>query len=130
MLFFYEIEVIRISNLTLTPVTFAFPGQDIEVVSRTDEELGLGRETQLTAEELERVGQEDFYEQLAASIAPEIFGHADIKKALLLQLVGGVDRNAAGMKIRGEHRQLKIVCSHINSVVCSCNMCDKRSIKN
>uniref|UniRef100_H2Z691 DNA replication licensing factor MCM7 n=1 Tax=Ciona savignyi TaxID=51511 RepID=H2Z691_CIOSA len=44
---------------------------------------------------------DDFYDKLANSIAPEIYGHEDIKKALLLLLVGGVDRNANGMKIRG-----------------------------
>jgi len=43
----------------------------------------------------------DFYEKLASSIAPEIYGHDDIKKALLLLLVGGVDKNPNGMKIRG-----------------------------
>lgn len=40
-------------------------------------------------------------DQLAMSIAPEIFGHLDLKKALLLQLVGGVDVKRKGMKIRG-----------------------------
>lgn len=45
----------------------------------------------------------DPYGRLASSIAPEIFGHEDVKKALLLQLVGGVTRNLAdGMKIRGD----------------------------
>lgn len=39
--------------------------------------------------------------RLATSIAPEIYGHLDLKKALLLLLVGGVDVNANGMKIRG-----------------------------
>jgi DNA replication licensing factor MCM7 len=40
---------------------------------------------------------------LASSIAPEIFGHADIKRALLLQLTGGVTRKLNdGMKIRGD----------------------------
>ena len=43
-----------------------------------------------------------FYLNLARSIAPEIFGMEDIKKALLLLLVGGVDKNMSdGMKIRG-----------------------------
>lgn len=46
--------------------------------------------------------EEDFYDKLASSIAPEIYGHEDVKKALLLLLVGGVDRNPHGMKIRGE----------------------------
>ena len=42
------------------------------------------------------------YLNLAKSIAPEIFGMEDIKKALLLLLVGGVDKNMPdGMKIRG-----------------------------
>lgn len=45
----------------------------------------------------------DLYDKLAASIAPEIFGHVDVKKALLLLLVGGVTKNMAdGMKIRGD----------------------------
>ena len=40
---------------------------------------------------------------LSSSIAPEIFGHADIKRALLLQLTGGVSRKLPdGMKIRGD----------------------------
>lgn len=43
------------------------------------------------------------YERLSQSIAPEIFGHADIKRALLLVLVGGVTKEMKdGMKIRGD----------------------------
>lgn len=46
--------------------------------------------------------QGDVYEKLASSIAPEIYGHLDVKKALLLQMVGGVDRKMKdGMGIRG-----------------------------
>lgn len=45
--------------------------------------------------------EENFYEKLAGSIAPEIYGHEDVKKALLLLLVGGIDRIPNGMKIRG-----------------------------
>lgn len=47
--------------------------------------------------------EEDFYEKLAGSIAPEIYGHEDVKKALLLLLVGGVEQAPRGMKIRGEN---------------------------
>lgn len=44
----------------------------------------------------------DLYERLAYSIAPEIYGHDDIKKALLLQLIGGVTREKKdGGMIRG-----------------------------
>ncbi|KAI0780553.1 MCM-domain-containing protein [Trametes elegans] len=43
------------------------------------------------------------YMKLAQSIAPEIYGHLDVKKALLLLLVGGVTKNMGdGMKIRGD----------------------------
>lgn len=44
---------------------------------------------------------EGFYDRLSSSIAPEIYGHEDLKKALLLLLVGGVDKSPYGMKIRG-----------------------------
>lgn len=56
---------------------------------------------ELTEEEVRQIAEEDFYEKLATSIAPEIYGHEDIKKALLLLLVGGVDKSPNGMKIRG-----------------------------
>lgn len=56
---------------------------------------------EMTDAEMEIISQEDIYERLANSIAPEIFGHMDVKKALLLSLVGGVDANETGMKIRG-----------------------------
>lgn len=43
------------------------------------------------------------YEYLARSIAPEIFGHLDVKKALLLLLIGGVTKEMGdGMRIRGD----------------------------
>jgi DNA replication licensing factor MCM7 len=41
--------------------------------------------------------------KLSSSLAPEIFGHKDIKRSLLLQLVGGVTRKLPdGMRIRGD----------------------------
>jgi len=71
----------------------------IILINKTeDEELG---EEEISKEELRQLQDDDFYEKLASSIAPEIYGHEDIKKALLLLLVGGVDRNPSGMKIRG-----------------------------
>jgi len=71
----------------------------IVLMSKADEaEVDL---TEITDEEIRQMDEDDFYEKLSASIAPEIFGHEDIKKALLLLLVGGVDRNPNGMKIRG-----------------------------
>lgn len=56
---------------------------------------------ELTDEEVNILAGENIYERLASSIAPEIYGHMDIKKSLLLTLVGGVDASETGMKIRG-----------------------------
>lgn len=45
----------------------------------------------------------EIYHRLAASIAPEIYGHDDVKKAILLLMVGGLTREMQdGMKIRGD----------------------------
>jgi MCM P-loop domain len=47
--------------------------------------------------------QGNVYSRLASSIAPEIWGHEDIKKVLLLQMVGGTGLNLHdGLKIRGD----------------------------
>ncbi|XP_031465949.1 DNA replication licensing factor MCM7 [Phasianus colchicus] len=67
-------------------------------MSKSEDDAG---DEELTPEELQKITEEDFYEKLAASIAPEIYGHEDVKKALLLQLVGGVERSPHGMRIRG-----------------------------
>jgi len=57
-----------------------------------------------TNRQVEEASQKgNLYELAARSIAPEIFGHENVKKALLLALVGGVTKNMSdGMKIRGE----------------------------
>merc|ERR1712038_1183685 len=71
----------------------------IAVINKTeDEEM---EDEEITQEELRQLQEDNFYEALSSSIAPKIYGHDDIKKALLLLLVGGVDRNPSGMKIRG-----------------------------
>lgn len=51
----------------------------------------------------ELVNSRDAYSRLARSIAPEIYGHEDVKKALLLQLVGGLTRILGdGVRLRGD----------------------------
>ncbi|CUM67635.1 DNA replication licensing factor MCM7 [Priceomyces carsonii] len=45
----------------------------------------------------------DIYNKLAKSIAPEIYGHLDVKKVLLLLLCGGVTKEIGdGLRIRGD----------------------------
>mmetsp|Transcript_18446 Transcript_18446/g.50644 ORF Transcript_18446/g.50644 Transcript_18446/m.50644 type:complete len:796 (+) Transcript_18446:108-2495(+) len=60
---------------------------DDEISRRVDEEWKKG----------------NIYETVAKSIAPEIFGHVDVKKAMLLSLIGGFTKTMKdGLKIRGE----------------------------
>ncbi|KAM4643497.1 LOW QUALITY PROTEIN: DNA replication licensing factor MCM7-like [Amazona ochrocephala] len=78
--------------------TFLEAHQVVKMTKSEEEEMGT---EELSEEELQHITKEDLYERLAASIAPEIYGHEDVKKALLLLLVGGVERNLRGLKIRG-----------------------------
>ncbi|CAI5480109.1 unnamed protein product [Closterium sp. Yama58-4] len=54
-------------------------------------------------QQLAAQGSSDVFSRLARSIAPEIYGHDDVKKVLLLLLVGAPTRTLPdGMKIRGD----------------------------
>jgi DNA replication licensing factor MCM6 len=45
----------------------------------------------------------EIYRNLAASIAPAVSGHEEVKKGILLMLVGGVNkRTREGVNIRGD----------------------------
>lgn len=62
---------------------------------------------QLTVEQ--REGLEEMrrdralYDRMATSIAPNVFGHTDVKRAVLLMLLGGVQkRTQEGIKLRGD----------------------------
>ena len=62
------------------------------------------KETHMTTDMFDKLKKNSstIYNDLSKSIAPEIYGMDDIKKALLLLLVGGVDKEMNdGMKIRG-----------------------------
>ncbi|XP_075236281.1 minichromosome maintenance 7 [Lycorma delicatula] len=71
----------------------------IQFLSKIEDDTN--KKGELTEHEIHLLLGDNFYSKLAASLAPEIYGHEDVKKALLLLLVGGVDRNPNGMKIRG-----------------------------
>ncbi|CAI5477429.1 unnamed protein product [Closterium sp. Yama58-4] len=45
----------------------------------------------------------NLYERLVASVAPSVYGHADIKRAILLMLFGGVHKKThEGINLRGD----------------------------
>ena len=64
--------------------------------------LGSHAESAEVDAQIEQLAQTgDVYSKLARSIAPEIYGHEDVKKALLLLLVGAPTRQLKdGMKVR------------------------------
>jgi DNA replication licensing factor MCM6 len=48
-------------------------------------------------------GERDVFELLAKAIAPNVYGHIDIKKGILLQLIGGVKKETADkIKLRSD----------------------------
>ncbi|XP_055805064.1 DNA replication licensing factor MCM6 [Solanum dulcamara] len=62
---------------------------------------------QFMAEELEDIQRmrkiPDFFNKLVESVAPTVFGHADIKRAILLMLLGGVHKfTHEGINLRGD----------------------------
>lgn len=47
--------------------------------------------------------QDDLYSKLAKSISPSVYGHLDVKKGILLQLFGGIQKfTPEGIKLRGD----------------------------
>jgi DNA replication licensing factor MCM3 len=57
----------------------------------------FAKEVKITEKDIENIKKvskdEKIFEKMAQSLAPSIFGHDFIKKALLLQLLGGVEKN-------------------------------------
>lgn len=73
----------------------------VEQLKQQYNEIEITPAIQRQIAELQR--DPSLYDTLAQSIAPEIYGHEDVKKALLLLLVGGVTKETGdGMKIRGD----------------------------
>nr|GEW64996.1 DNA replication licensing factor MCM6 [Tanacetum cinerariifolium] len=66
-----------------------------------------GDTPEFTSEELAEVRQmrntPDFFNKLVDSLAPTVFGHQDIKRAILLMLLGGVHKfTHEGINLRGD----------------------------
>lgn len=73
----------------------------IEPVEETFEELEISQEDE--DEILELAKNPQVYEILRKSIAPSIYGHDDIKEALVLMLMGGVKKERRdGTKVKGD----------------------------
>ncbi|KAJ2601119.1 MCM DNA helicase complex subunit mcm6 [Coemansia sp. RSA 1722] len=70
-----------------------------------DRDAFLATLTRAEREELAAMsaGTDEIYAELVKSVAPTVFGHDEVKRGILLQLLGGVHkRTAEGMRLRGD----------------------------
>mgnify|MGYP000869964682 CR=1 FL=1 len=85
---------------------FGFTGQKADE-DDSDDDKDVDTNAQFTTHEQHEVismkEQDDLYTKLARSIAPSVYGHMDVKKGVLLQLFGGIQkRTKEGIKLRGD----------------------------
>lgn len=81
---------------------FGFSQESVE-----DEENNQDVEKMFTLHERHEVirmkNEDSLYAKLAGSIAPSVYGHLDVKKGILLQLFGGIQKKTKeGIKLRGD----------------------------
>ncbi|XP_057788956.1 DNA replication licensing factor MCM6 [Salvia miltiorrhiza] len=79
--------------------------RDADIRKRKDADEDVSQ--QFTAEELDEIQRmrntPDFFNKLVDSIAPTIFGHQDIKRAILLMLMCGIHKfTHEGINLRGD----------------------------
>ncbi|MBA0683186.1 hypothetical protein Goari_024857 [Gossypium aridum] len=79
--------------------------KDVDIRNR--KKAGDEDDQQFTSEELKEIQRmrdtPDFFNKLVDSIAPTVFGHQDIKRAILLMLLGGVHKHThEGINLRGD----------------------------
>ncbi|EOX96800.1 Minichromosome maintenance (MCM2/3/5) family protein isoform 2 [Theobroma cacao] len=79
--------------------------KDVDIRNRKKD--GDEDDQQFTSEELKEIQRmrdtPDFFNKLVDSIAPTVFGHQDIKRAILLMLLGGVHKlTYEGINLRGD----------------------------
>lgn len=71
----------------------------VEKVDQEYEELKISFEEEQEIKALSK--KEDIYQMLSKSVAPNIFGHEVVKEAVTLQMFGGVKKEIAKQKFRG-----------------------------
>ncbi|KAI9504356.1 MCM DNA helicase complex subunit mcm6 [Coemansia spiralis] len=80
---------------------------DTEATENIDDDRDAFLES-LTREEREELAamssqRDEIYPRLVQSVAPTVFGHEEVKRGILLQMLGGVHkRTAEGMRLRGD----------------------------
>ncbi len=96
-----EIAISSSSGAMLTRFDLAIEANNIIPLEESYEDIGISEEDERAIKEL--AGSPDFLEKMVDSIAPSIWGHKNVKKALAFQLFGGVKKTRSdGTKMRGD----------------------------
>ncbi len=83
-----EVPIPSKTGSHLTRYDLAADANNLEAIEETYEDIIINKEDERKIKQLAK--DPEIYEKLVRSIAPSIFGHEDIKGALILQLMGGV----------------------------------------
>ena len=109
-----RIQVNGVFKTTSTMSTNTSGGVKTVLIGTNVQELNNDiQQNEFTGEDLKRIRelakQKNVFDVLANSIAPGIYGHQDIKRALVLQLLGGNETNLEdGTHLRGDINILMI----------------------
>ena len=96
-----EVPLVLKSGTQSTRYDLMMDSNFIEPAEEIFEEIEVNKEEE---EQIKALAKDPkIYEKLIKSIAPSIYGHDDVKEALVLQLFGGVKKiKSDGTKIRGD----------------------------
>lgn len=96
-----EIAITSSSGAVLTRFDLAIEANNVVPMEESFEDIDISEEDERAIRELSR--DPELMTKMVRSIAPSIWGHHDVKKALALQLFGGVKKNRSdGTKMRGD----------------------------
>lgn len=96
-----EIAISSSSGAMLTRFDLAIEANNIIPLEESFEDIDIDEEDERAIKEL--AANPEFMERMVDSIAPSIWGHRNVKKALAFQLFGGVKKlRSDGTKMRGD----------------------------
>ena len=96
-----EIAISSSSGAMLTRFDLAIEANNIIPLDESFEDIDIDEEDERAIRELAK--NPKFMDKMVDSIAPSIWGHRDVKKALAFQLFGGVKKSRSdGTKMRGD----------------------------
>lgn len=96
-----EVALSSSSGAMLTNFDLAIEANNVIPMEETFDEVDISEEDEMEIREL--AAQPDLLKNVVKSIAPSIWGHEEVKKALALQLFSGVKKNRSdGTQTRGD----------------------------